>query len=44
MRDSYSLLNLSRRANGKGIKTAHWALAKRFHPYVTPARRAMQRL
>jgi DnaJ-class molecular chaperone len=45
MRVSYSVLNLFRRANSKGIKVANWALANQFHPYVTPAtRRGMQRL
>jgi len=45
MRNSYSVLNLSSRANGKAIKVAYWALAKQLHPYVIPATgRAMQRL
>jgi|SRR6516225_2323807 len=34
MRNLYSVLNLSRRANSKDIKTAYWALAKQFHPDV----------
>jgi curved DNA-binding protein CbpA len=34
MRNLYSVLNLSRRANCKDIKTAYWALAKQFHPDV----------
>jgi curved DNA-binding protein CbpA len=34
MRNLYSVLNLSRRANNEDIKTAYWALAKQFHPDV----------
>jgi curved DNA-binding protein CbpA len=34
MRDLYSVLNLSRRANSKDIKAAYWALAKQIHPDV----------
>jgi curved DNA-binding protein CbpA len=34
MRDLYSVLNLSRRANSKHIKAAYWALAKQIHPDV----------
>ena len=34
MRNLYSVLNLSRRANSKDIKAAYWALAKQFHPDV----------
>src|SRR6516162_6366749 len=34
MRNLYSVLNLSRRANSRDIKAAYWALAKQFHPDV----------
>ena len=34
MRNLYSVLNLSRRANSSDIKAAYWALAKQFHPDV----------
>ena len=34
MRNLYSVLNLTRRANSSDIKAAYWALAKQFHPDV----------
>jgi curved DNA-binding protein CbpA len=43
MRNLYSVLKLSRRANSEDIKTAYWRLAKRFHPDVNAGDKEAER-
>ena len=43
MRNLYSVLNLSRRANSSDIKAAYWALAKQFHPDVNAGKHDAER-
>jgi curved DNA-binding protein CbpA len=43
MRNLYSVLKLSRRANSRDIKTAYWTLAKQFHPDVNAGDKEAER-
>jgi hypothetical protein len=43
MRNLYSVLKLSRRADSKDIKTAYWTLAKQFHPDVNAGDKEAER-